>query len=109
MAGNRQLYVNFLVQDANYNALLAGNVGSTAYNTSINSTIGTLYGYITTLKAKIIAQDGGKLAASVNIPGQNVAFAPDLTIIETAQAIQEAIGILQGTNTIVRRTTNRYY
>jgi hypothetical protein len=60
------------------------------------------------LYAKIRAQEG-KQVVSVSVPGQTVSWAQSMTVQEQFSALSQALNILHGSITILRRTTARFF
>lgn len=87
-----QEYVNALVQ---FGRLTPSNVGL------LEQDFACLYG-------KIKLQEG-KMVISVTVPGQTVAWSQTMTIQEQFYSLSQALDILHGKPTLIRRTTARYY
>jgi hypothetical protein len=87
-----QDYVNALV---NFGLLATGNV------TILKADFAGLY-------AKIQV-GSGRMVTSVTVPGQTVAWSQTMTLQEQFSALSQALNILAGTPTIIRRTTARYF
>jgi hypothetical protein len=86
-----QEYVNSLV---NFGRLTPSNVGQ-------------LEMAFACLGPKILRGDG-RMVTSVTVPGETVVWG-SLTLQDQFNALSQALDILHGTPTIIRRTTARYF